>query len=680
MIFQNVSQYWKDLSVSKKLYTVVGLMAFLILTELFTLKYTVNILSAVRAFVGGEGHWSKAEKNALLEIQSYIIFRDEKYHKAFLEQLDVNMGDRAARLELMKPNPDLEVVTQGFIRGKNHPQDIPGMTDLILKYHSISYLSRAIDAWNKADIKIDELLSLESEIHTYISSTPRDQPLLRQPEFLQRLSVLNVEVTELANGFTSALGEASRWVEGTLFLILVLVILSVESTGLFLTFKYSQTLLRSLKELNTTANRIGLGELSQRAPVHSHDELGQLALALNQMAHNLGEISGEKNQAEKANQIKSLFLANMSHEIRTPLGAILGFIDLLKEKNLPEDKRKQYLDIISRTGHSLATIINDILDLSKVEAGKIEITKEVFSLSQLMRDLELLLKLRGEDKGIEFSIEAAPNTPEMIYSDPMRLRQILMNIIGNAIKFTSNGSVRVSYEVRANSLIFHVRDTGPGIKEIDVDKLFTLFSQGDTSIRKAHSGTGLGLVLSRKLAQLLGGDVKLENTRVGSGSVFSIEIACDIPQQLFDQRSPPKNKPLAQSEHKLVQNQLQGCRVLLVEDTIENQILISHILERNGLQVKVVGDGQQALDITARESFDVILMDMQMPVLDGYSATAQLRERGYTKPIISLTAHAMREDLKRCLDVGCNETLTKPISQAVLVKTIQYYCPPKMNA
>ena len=674
MILKKIATSWRDLSVSKKLYAVVGLMAFLITAELFTLKYTVNILSAVRAFVSGEGLWSKAQKNALLEIQNYIIFRDEKYHRAFLDHLAVNMGDREARLELMKPNPDLNVIYQGFLKGRNHPNDIDGMIHLITNYHKVSYLAHAIDAWTKADSVLDEILKIESEIHAEIQRTPKNQVLLRQHEFLQRISDLNVQVTLLADRFTYSLGEASRWVEGTLFLILLLVILTVETTGLLLTFKYSQTLLRSLNELNYTVKKIGTGDFSQKAPVHSKDELGQLALALNQMAQNLNELAGEKNQAEKSNQVKSLFLANMSHEIRTPLGAILGFIDLLKEPHLSDNQRLQYLDIISRTGASLATIINDILDLSKVEANKVEVSLEVFSLKQLMHDLNLLLELRSEGKGIELSFEAKDDTPEFIYSDPMRLRQILVNIIGNAIKFTNRGSVRVFYEVSNENLQFYVQDTGMGISPNEQEKLFVPFSQGDLSIRKSYGGTGLGLVLSRKLAQLLGGSVSLHETKMGYGSTFLVEIKYEIPIEL--RNITPIAKPVAE-ELVNFENSLDGCRVLLVEDTVENQIFISHMLEKNNIFVKVADDGQAALDILTQENFDVVLMDMQMPVLDGYTTTAVLRERGYSRPIISLTAHAMREDLKKCIDAGCNEAITKPIRQITLINILKKYFKPQ---
>lgn len=668
MFITKLDQYWKDLSVSKKLYAVVGLMVFLITAELTTMKYTVNILSSVRAFVAGEGLWSKAQKNALLEIQNYIIFRDEKYYKSFLEQLAVPLGDRAARMELSKPHPNLQIVYAEFIKARNHPSDVEGMAKLILNFHKISYLERSIDAWTKADLHINEIVQIADDIHSEILKTPKNKPLLRQQELLQKISDLNVKITTLEDQFTYSLGEGSRWVENTLFWTSLIVILIVESTGLFFTYRFSKGLLNSLQELNLAANKIGTGDLSQRAPVNSADELGQLAASLNQMCQSLQDMSGEKHHAEEANQFKSQFLANMSHEIRTPLGAILGFAELLKENNLSEENRQQYLNIITRTGTTLVSIINDILDLSKVEAGKLEISKEVCSLKEITNDMHELLKIRSEKNGIAFEVEQFNEVPEFIYTDPIRLSQILVNITGNAIKYTKEGSVYVRFGIQDNELQFYIKDSGIGLNHHEISKLFLPFSQADQSIRKKYGGTGLGLVLSRRLAELLGGNVNLEKTEIGKGSIFSIKIPYQIPEHL-------KSTSIKETVTVVQKNgSIENCQILLVEDTIENQILISHILEKYGAKVSVAENGKVAIGLTEQNNFDLILMDMQMPVLDGFSATSLLRKKGYTKPIISLTAHAMQEDLKKCIDSGCNEVLTKPVTQAKLIQTVTKFC------
>ena len=643
-------------------------MVFLITFELFSLQYTVQILSSVRAFVAGEGLWSKAQKNALIEMQNYIIFKDEKYYKAFLEHLAIPLGDRVARLELRKKNPDYQIVREGFLKGNNHSRDLEGMTKIIERYSSISYLSNAIDAWIQGDLLIDELLRLGENIHHEVQSTPKENSMKWREERLSQISEINARVTIYADRFSSLLGEASRWVEGTILLVLLLVVLIVESTGLFFTFRFSQTLIRSLKELNASAEKIGTGDFSQQTPVHSGDELGQLATALNRMAKNLLDISIEKTQAEQTNQTKSLFLANMSHEIRTPLGAILGFVDLLKDPDLSVPDRKRYLDIVSRAGNALVILINDILDLSKVEAGKIEISKEVFSLPNLLKDLETLLKIRSEDKGIALNFERANNVPEFIFSDPVRIRQILLNIVGNAIKFTDKGSVNIKYESNNNLLIFYISDTGAGISPEEVSKLFRPFTQGDQSVKQTLGGTGLGLALAKSLAQLLGGDVVLASSTPGRGTVFQVSVPLQIPENLNETISSLENvKP------DLDKTAITGKNILIVEDSPDNQLLLSHILLKSGAQVKIAQNGQIGVDMALREDFDIIIMDMQMPVLDGYSAMSLLRSKDYRKPIIGLTAHAMKEDLKKCLASGADEVLTKPIDKMRLIETLGRY-------
>ncbi|MBS1969988.1 MAG: response regulator [Bdellovibrionales bacterium] len=658
---------WKNLSVSHKLYAVVGVMAVLIATELFTLLFAMNILSAVRAFVGGEGLWSKAQKDAVLEIQTYARTRDEKYYQAFREHLKVPLGDHAARLEMQKPNMDMAVVTQAFLEGQVHPQDIVPMVKLMRRFNEVSYLREAIFAWEKADQQIFAIIDASEQLHQLINQSGGRRASDEEVQALMdKILVINKEITEFENQFSSTLGEASRWLESTLMILLIIAVITVESTGLLLTITFSKGLTRVLNELNGFAKKVGSGDFSKKVPVRSNDELGHLAAALNKMTEELQEMHSERQIAERSNQIKSLFLANMSHEIRTPLNAILGFADLLKDTSLPRSESGKYLEIIERTGLGLLTIINDILDISKVEAGKLEIEKAPCSPQQIASDLEAMLRLRCEEKGITLNFEMI-DLPKRIVTDQSRLKQILINIIGNAIKFTSQGGVKVTFRTEAQKLLCNIQDTGVGVPVESRHKLFQPFSQVDLSIRKKYGGSGLGLILSRRLANLMDGDVILKHSEPGRGSEFEVSIVFDADTTA---EAPAKNRqtPTESSTN------LHGKRILVVEDSTDNQLLAQQYLLKEGAEVVIANNGLEALQAMTVNTFDLVLMDMQMPVMDGYTATLELRDKGFKTPIIALTAHAMKEDLKRCLHSGCNDFLCKPFRRGDLLNMIAQYC------
>ncbi|MGE0528106.1 MAG: response regulator [Bdellovibrionales bacterium] len=643
-------------------------MATLIAVELVTLLFAMRTLSSVRAFVGGEGIWSKAQKGAVLELQNYARTHDERHYLAFREYLKIPLGDHQARKEMEKPDMDMTVVTKGFLEGGVHPQDIVPMVNLIRRFHYNPYIGRAIEIWGKADDLIFKLIAISEELKAVIGHRKNVEEQQQQiNRVLTKIFAIDRELTRLENQFSSTLGEGSRWLEQTLIILLFLAVVAVESTGLILTITFSRGLVRVLNELHEFALMVGGGDFSKTVQVRSADELGKLAQALNVMAADLKVLTSEKQIAEGANQVKSLFLANMSHEIRTPLNAILGFVELLKEHSLSRRDRLRFVEIIERTGHGLATIINDILDISKVEAGKLEITKSVCSLQQILNDVQAVLDLRCEEKGIRLRISRVA-LPDIIITDPTRYKQILLNVIGNAIKFTDQGEVTVTWEHRGSQLRCRIEDTGVGISAENIEKLFQPFSQGDLSIRKRFGGTGLGLILSRRLAQLLGGDVKLERSSPGCGSVFVVDIS--ITEGSVEQRVSPARSSAMDGEGL----SLRGRKILLVEDSVDNQLLAQHFLHKEGAKVTMVEHGQAAIEALEHGTYDVILMDMQMPVMDGYTATARLRRMGCRVPIIALTAHAMKDDLDRCLQVGCDGFLCKPYRRKDLIRAIQQNC------
>ncbi len=386
-----------------------------------------------------------------------------------------------------------------------------------------------------------------------------------------------------------------------------------------------------------------------------------------------------KESAEAANRAKSSFLANMSHEIRTPLGAVLGFSELLNDPLLSEEERREFSSTIQRNGSQLSSLISDILDLSKIEAERLELEELEFSTPALLREMTEMAEaeIASKQKQIVFQLNYDPALPRIIWSDPTRLRQVLTNLIGNAVKFTERGfiSMTVTHESspqdsNRHRLSFVIADSGTGMSTDQQTRIFQPFSQGDSSITRKFGGTGLGLVLSRQIARLMGGDLDLMSSRLGEGSVFKFSLTVRVAEAtergerafrvLIDHQAQPDHRQLS----------LLGIRVLLAEDAPDNQILIRRFLESAHAKVEVASNGQEAVQKALNGGFDVILMDMQMPELDGLQATRILRQKGCRIPIIAVTANALLEERMNCLHAGCDDHLPKPISRAKLLTKI----------
>ena len=408
--------------------------------------------------------------------------------------------------------------------------------------------------------------------------------------------------------------------------------------------------------------------------ITSRREIEQRFRQLTEKSH--AELEAAKQEAEAANRAKSAFLANLSHEIRTPICAMVGFSELLNDPHLTVDDRISYGNIITRNGAQLVALIDDILDLSKIEAGFLQIENIKTSLLNLLADIKSSLSIKASEKGIKLSIDAAGPIPETIITDPIRLRQILLNLIGNAVKFTEKGSVTVTVTYcwpdlsKPGELKFVVDDTGCGISETGKDKLFIPFSQVDTTPTRKFGGTGLGLALSRRLARSLGGDVVLAESSSGKGSRFVARIGASVPDDELKPKGVQTKKFVLGDIAEIDKKPLTSLRVLLAEDAVDSQLLITQFLKIAGARVDVVGDGAAAITKALSETYDVVLMDVQMPILDGYSATEALRSRGYARPIIALTAHAMVGEKEKSLRAGCDYHLVKPVDRQNLVDTV----------
>jgi signal transduction histidine kinase/CheY-like chemotaxis protein len=381
-------------------------------------------------------------------------------------------------------------------------------------------------------------------------------------------------------------------------------------------------------------------------------------------------------QATSASKAKSDFLANMSHEIRTPMTAILGYADVLGDLDYLQEQSDQFseaVDSIQRSGKHLMMIINDVLDLSKIESGKLNVDMGAFNILEIVREIYSTMRMNAESKGLEFNVEFGTPFPDRIIGDAYRIRQVLINLVGNAIKFTDSGSVRIVLKENEDQLLFSVVDTGIGIEKNGIDQLFKPFEQLDSSRARKHEGTGLGLTISQHLADLMGGEIAVESTP-GEGTVFSLVIPraseLDSTQVTSLDVEPLNSKPI-DSSIKVNETGM----VLLAEDGMDNQRLISHLLRRVGYEVEIASNGQEAIDMhrLGPDRYDAILMDMQMPVVDGYAATRKLRELGCSLPIIALTAHALQGSRHECIDAGCDEYLSKPIDRERLYQILRKY-------
>jgi len=392
-----------------------------------------------------------------------------------------------------------------------------------------------------------------------------------------------------------------------------------------------------------------------------------------------------KQGAEAATRAKSEFLANMSHEIRTPMTAIIGYGELLQDPDMASSQRLECIQTIRRNGQHLLGIVNDILDISKIEAGRLSVEQRRTSVVELVSELASVMRMRSGEKGLAFRVEYVGSIPETIMTDSTRLRQVLMNLLSNAIKFTMRGHVTLSVAHLANGqepsrMEFTVTDSGIGISEEQQEKLFSAFAQADDGVTRKFGGTGLGLVISRKLAQLLGGDVTMASV-LGRGSTFKATVTTgDLSnvrilenQSEIERSAKPAGQPASTAKNDLP---TLTSRVLVAEDGVDNQRLIRHLLTTAGATVTVVENGKLAVEAAMHalrndEPYHIILMDMQMPEMDGYSATRQLRSEGYTRPIVALTAHATTGDRERCLDAGCDDYLSKPVHRKTLLQLVK---------
>ena len=483
----------------------------------------------------------------------------------------------------------------------------------------------------------------------------------------------------------------------------LIVIISVITLPILIFIVVRNLLLNPIELLGEASHRVGDGDLSVTLPAYTTDEVGILFNdfnhMINQIKHYQQQLEEYKHhledkvesrtkalesmnskletaiaQAEQANQLKSRFLANMSHEIRTPLTAIMGFTEQLLHSEKPTND-KHHLGTILRNSKHLLELINNILDLSKIEAEKLAVEQTPLNVVQLIHDVESIIKPLAQEKQLSFTINYALPLPHTINSDITRLKQILINIASNAVKFTEQGQVTITAKFQAPKILtFIVEDTGIGMSANQISRLFTPFEQADATTTRRFGGTGLGLCISKNLAQLLGGDVSV-TSEVGVGSCFTIDIDCHLGNGLssnlllteHSQLSPEKDPQLSFATNNF------DAHILVAEDNPDNQLLIKLLLQTWGLEPDIANNGAQAVEMALVNDYQLIIMDMQMPVMGGLEATKMLRDAAYDGPIIALTANVMNHDIDTYLEAGCNKALGKPIDKDALENVLVSY-------
>ncbi|MDO8931998.1 MAG: ATP-binding protein, partial [Rhodocyclaceae bacterium] len=465
----------------------------------------------------------------------------------------------------------------------------------------------------------------------------------------------------------------------------LLEVLAIDTLLILLMFLSLRKIFGPLGQLRDAlfaeARRQGLRqEIAGELPLSPYRELGEVTQGFNLVVRKISEeatahaaeLCQAKEIAEEGTRAKSAFLATMSHEIRTPMNAIIGMSQLALQTPLDATQRN-YIEKVNGAAENLLTIINDILDFSKIEAGKLDIERIAFDPRALLANLADFFAALAADKRVDFRIDPAPELPAALWGDPLRLRQVMLNLVGNALKFTEHGEVVAALAPVAAAgenpgrmrLRFTVRDTGIGIAPEARARLFQSFVQADSSTTRLYGGAGLGLVISRRLMELMDGRIGVDSTP-GVGSTFWFELSCEI--------APVAALPLP-AAHPAFAGSLAGCRVLVVEDNPLNQEVAQHFLRKAGIEPTLAANGAMALAALERQAFDIVLMDCQMPVMDGYEATRRIRAdaRFARLPIVAMTANALIGDRERSLAAGMNDHITKPLDANVLFATLQHW-------
>ncbi len=667
---------WADLPIGKKLFTVVGIMAVLVAGELFTVRFAMRTLSAVRAFVAGEGEWSKAQKNAVLSLQRYVHSHAAEDYDSFLAQLEVPAGDHRARVELLKPTYDGLVVREGFSAGNIHPEDIDPMVELLRRFHSVSYISRAIALWTQADALLAELRHTADEFHARALAGAINDETERM--VLAKIDTLNSTLTGVERGFSNSLGEGSRWLEKILLFVLALAVLMAETVGLSLAFFTSRAISRGLAELTETARRIGRGELTHRAQVSGQDEIGQLGRSLDEMGDMLQRLYDQLEQrvmertaelarlarenAELADKAQASviardeFISIASHELRNPLAPIVMALQLMQQKDPSLFVAER--TVIERQMKHVVRLVDDLLDASRITRGRVDLHKERLQLNQVVRLAVEMSAPVIEEKNHSLWVQVDPDL--WIDGDPVRLGQVVSNLLTNAAKYTEpGGRISIHGQRVGSAVTLRVRDSGMGIENKTLPHVFDLFVQETQAIDRSQGGLGLGLTIVRSLVLLHGGTVSAASGGRGQGSEFVVSLpASPTPETHTASKAAPLRTTTT-------------CCILAVDDNADALEMLRECLKSLGHDAHCAKDGSEALRLAEQVGPTVAVLDIGLPEMDGYELARRLRHMFGNIRLIALTGYGQPSDRQRAAEAGFDVHLVKPVSMTALFKAIE---------